>query len=248
MLRFGLQALRSATGLARGRFQGERARALFAGCAAHSVLPLERSLTAALGLVFCLAGHVEEWPVAEGGSASITRALASLLASLGGRIETGRFVRTLADLPRARVVLFDTSPAQLAAIAEPALPARYVRRLRRYRYGPGVFKIDWALDGPIPWTDPAVLEASTVHLGGTLDEIAAAEGAVWRGEHPERPFVLLVQQSQFDRDARAGRQAHRVRLLPRARGIDRRPHGGHRAPGRALRPGLSRPHPRAPRR
>ena len=101
------------------------------------------------------------------------------------------------------MVLFDTSPAQLAAIAEPALPAGYVRRLRRYRYGPGVFKIDWALDGPIPWTDPAVLEASTVHVGGTLDEIAAAEAAVWRGEHPERPFVMLVQQSQFDRDARA---------------------------------------------
>jgi phytoene dehydrogenase-like protein len=97
------------------------------------------------------------------------------------------------------VVLFDTSPAQLAAIAEPALPAGYLRRLRRYRYGPGVFKIDWALDGPIPWTDPAILEASTVHLGGTLDEIAAAEAAVWRGEHPERPFIMLIQQSQFDR-------------------------------------------------
>jgi phytoene dehydrogenase-like protein len=199
MLRFGLQAVRSATGLARGRFRGERARALFAGCAAHSILPLERSLTAAVGLVFCMTGHVEAWPVAEGGSAAIARALASLLVSLGGRIETGRFVGTLADLPRARVVLFDTSPAQLAAIAEPALPAGYVRRLRRYRYGPGVFKIDWALNGPIPWTDPAVLEASTVHVGGTLDEIAAAEAAVWRGEHPERPFVMLVQQSQFDR-------------------------------------------------
>ena len=199
MLRFGLKGLRSATGLARSRFRGERARALFAGCAAHSVLPLERNLTAALGLVFCLTGHVEAWPVAEGGSASIARALGSLLGSLGGRIETGRFVGSLADLPRARVVLFDTSPAQLAAIAGPALPAAYVRRLRRYRYGPGVFKIDWALDGPIPWTDPAILEASTVHLGGTLDEIAAAEAAVWRGEHPERPFVMLVQQSQFDR-------------------------------------------------
>ncbi len=199
MLRFGLQAIRSATSLARGRFRGERARALFAGCAAHSILPLERRLTAAVGLVFCMTAHVEAWPVAEGGSASISRALASLLVSLGGRIETGRFVRSLADLPRARVVLFDTSPAQLAAIAGPALPAGYIRRLRRYRYGPGVFKIDWALDGPIPWTDPAILEASTVHVGGTLDEIAAAEAAVWRGEHPERPFVMVVQQSQFDR-------------------------------------------------
>jgi phytoene dehydrogenase-like protein len=204
MLRFGLSAIRSATGLARGRFRGERARALFAGCAAHSVLPLERSLTAAVGLIFCLTGHVEEWPVAEGGSASIARALASLLRSLGGRIETGRFVRTLADLPPARVVLFDTSPAQLAAIAEPALPAGYVRRLRRYRYGPGAFKIDWALDGPIPWTDPDVLQASTVHVGGTLDEIAVAEAAVWRGEHPDRPFVMLIQQSQFDRTRAPG--------------------------------------------
>jgi phytoene dehydrogenase-like protein len=199
MLRFGLKAIRSAAGLARGRFRDERARALFAGCAAHSILPLERSLTAALGLVFCFAAHVEDWPVAEGGSAAIANALAGLLASLGGRVETARPVRSLADLPPARAYLFDTSPAQLAGIAGPVLPASYVRRLRRYRYGPGVFKVDWALDGPIPWRDPAVLDASTVHLGGTLDEIASAERAVWQGEHPERPFVLVCQQSQFDR-------------------------------------------------
>jgi len=108
-------------------------------------------------------------------------------------------VRRFDDLPEARVYLFDTSPAQLATIAESRLPADYVERLRRFRYGPGVFKIDWALDGPIPWTDPAVLTAATVHLGGTLDEVAASERAVWRGEHAEEPFVLLVQQSQFDR-------------------------------------------------
>jgi phytoene dehydrogenase-like protein len=199
MLRFGLRALRSAAALARGRFRDERARALFAGCAAHSILPLERPVTAALGLVFCFSAHVEDWPVAEGGSAAIARALAGLLASLGGRVETARWVRSLADLPPARAYLFDTSPAQLAGIAEPVLPPSYVRRLRRYRYGPGVFKVDWALDGPIPWRDPAVLDASTVHLGGTLDEIASAERAVWRGETPERPFVLVCQQSQFDR-------------------------------------------------
>ncbi len=128
-------------------------------------------------------------------------------------------VRSLADLPPARVVLFDTSPAQLADIGAPILPAGYVRRLRRYRYGPGVFKLDWALDGPIPWRDPRCLEASTVHLGGTLDEIAAGEAAVWRGEHPERPFVLVVQQSQFDRLAGARRQAHGLCLLPRSSGI-----------------------------
>jgi phytoene dehydrogenase-like protein len=162
------------------------------------VRPLDRPLTAALGLVFCLTGHLGEWPVAEGGSEAIPRALVSLLSSLGGRVETGRWIRSLADLPPARVYLFDTSPARLAALAGAVLPARYVRRLRRYRYGPGVFKVDWALDGPIPWQDPAVLDAATVHVGGTLDEIAAAEAAVWRGEHPERPFVLLCQQSQLD--------------------------------------------------
>jgi phytoene dehydrogenase-like protein len=199
MLRFGLKALRSAAGLARGRFTQARARALFAGCAAHSVLPLERRLTAAVGLVFCLTAHIEDWPVAEGGSAAITRALASVLKSHGGRIETGRWVRTMADLPASKVVLFDTSPTQLATIAGSELPAGYVRRLGRYRYGPGVFKIDWALDGPIPWSDPHVIDASTVHLGGTLDEIAAAEAAVWHGEHPDRPFVLVIQQSQLDR-------------------------------------------------
>jgi phytoene dehydrogenase-like protein len=136
--------------------------------------------------------------VAAGGSQAITGALASLLRSLGGRIQTDAPVRSLADLPPARLYLFDTSPDQLAGIAGPVLPARYRRRLGRYVYGPGAFKLDWALDGPIPWTDPRCLEASTVHIGGTFEEVAAAEAAVWKGEHPERPFVLLCQQSQFD--------------------------------------------------
>jgi phytoene dehydrogenase-like protein len=198
MARFGLPGLLPATTALRLRFRGARARAVLAGCAAHSILPLERPLTAAVGMIFALAAHVESWPVAAGGSRSIAEALASYFRQLGGRIETGRFVRRLADLPPARVVLFDTSPAQLADVCESLLPPRYVRRLRRYRYGPGAFKLDWALDGPIPWRDPRCLEASTVHVGGTLEEIAAAESAVWRGEHPERPFVLVVQQSQFD--------------------------------------------------
>jgi len=198
LARFGLPGLLPAAGSFRARFRGDRARALLAGLAAHSILPLERPLTAAVAMIFALTAHVAEWPVAAGGSRAIGEALASYLRTLGGRIETGRYVRSLADLPPARVVLFDTSPAQLADIGESTLPASYVRRLRRYRYGPGAFKVDWALDGPIPWRDPRCLEASTVHLGGTLDEIAAAEAAVWRGEHPERPFVLVVQQSQFD--------------------------------------------------
>jgi len=206
MLRFGLRAIRSAAGLAR-RFDGDRARALLAGCAAHSILPLERTVSGAIGLLFLVAGHVEDWPVAAGGSGAIARALASLLAAHGGRIETGRPVRTLADLPAARVFLFDTSPAQLADIAGAALPARYLGRLRRYRYGPGVFKLDWALDGSIPWRDPRCLDASTVHVGGTFAEIAAAEAAVWRGEHPERPFVMVCQQSEIDpARAPAGKQ------------------------------------------
>jgi len=198
MARFGLRGLLPATTFFRSRFKGERARALLAGCAAHSILPLDKPLTAAVGMIFAFTGHVVDWPIAAGGSRAIADALASYLRALGGHIETGRWVRSLADLPPARVVLFDTSPAQLADVGEPVLPAGYVSRLQRFRYGPGIFKLDWALDGPIPWRDARCLEASTVHLGGTLEEIAAGEAAVWRGEHPERPFVLLVQQSQFD--------------------------------------------------
>lgn len=199
MLRFGLRAFRSATGLANGVFDGARAKALFAGCAAHSILPLERKLTAALGLMFSVTGHVEEWPVAAGGSQSIAKALAGLLEERGGRIETGRMVESLDDLPPARLYLFDTNPATLARVAGPVLSGRYVRALERYRYGPGAFKVDYALDGQIPWKDPRVADACTVHLGGTMEEVAAAEAAVWRGEHPERPYVLLVQQSHFDK-------------------------------------------------
>jgi phytoene dehydrogenase-like protein len=198
MLRFGLRALFPADLLARLCFRGERARALFAGCAAHSILPLSQPLTAALGVIFAVAAHVEEWPVAAGGSEAITRALAGHLATLGGKIETGRRVERLADLPETRVVLFDTSPDQLARIAGDALPAGYRRRLLRYRYGPGVFKLDWALDGPIPWHDPRCREASTVHVGGTLEEIAASERDMYRGRHAERPYLIVCQQSEID--------------------------------------------------
>ena len=197
-VRFGLKAMCPATTFAKWRFQQSRARALFAGCAGHSVLPLDNMFTAALGLIFSIAGHVESWPVAAGGSQAISRALGSLLRGLGGEIRTSVRVTSAAELPAARVYLFDTSPDQLASIAEPALPGAYLRRLGRYRYGPGAFKLDWALDGPIPWRDSNCLEASTVHLGGTLNEIAAGEAAMFRGKHPERPYVLLCQQSQLD--------------------------------------------------
>lgn len=197
MLRFGLLGIRSAESLSK-RFQSERARALFAGCAAHSVLPLSSPMTAALGLMFLITAHIETWPVASGGSQSIANALAAHLQSLGGEIRTGSHVRTLSDLPPAKAYLFDTSPRQLVQIASSALPAGYVSRLREYRYGPGTFKVDFALDGPIPWKDERCLEASTVHVGGTLDEINAAETLAHRGEHAERPFVLMVQQSDLD--------------------------------------------------
>lgn len=196
--RFGIRAAWPATTLARTLFGGEHARALFAGCAAHSILPLSNLMTAAIGTVFALTGHIKDWPVVRGGSSAIANALAGHLLSLGGTIRTGVRVTSPAELPDARVYLFDTDPQQLARIGDGVLPTGYKRRLGRYHYGPGVFKIDWALDGPIPWADPRCLEASTVHLGGTLDEIAASEAAVWRGVHTKRPFVLLVQQSQFD--------------------------------------------------
>ncbi len=196
--RFGIHALLPTTVLGRLLFREQRARALLAGCAAHSALPLTRPVSAAAGMVFLMTAHIATWPVARGGSSAISTALAGYLESLGGRIEAGREVRSLADLPPARVTLFDTSPRQVADIAGSRLPSGYTGRLRRYRYGPGVFKIDWALDGPIPWRDPACLGASTVHVGGTLDEIAAAEAAVWRGEHADRPFVIVVQASLFD--------------------------------------------------
>lgn len=198
MLRFGLRAIFSANRLARLSFRGERARALFAGCAGHSILPLSQPLSAALGMIFCLTGHVEDWPVARGGSHAITRALASYLESLGGTVKTGQRVRRLEELPASRAVVFDTSPNQLSTVAGDELPAAYRRRIERYRYGPGVFKLDWALDGPIPWRDPRCLEASTVHVGGTLEEIAASERDMFRGRHSARPFLILCQQSDFD--------------------------------------------------
>jgi phytoene dehydrogenase-like protein len=198
MLRFALRGAFSANRLARLCFRGERARALLAGCAAHSLLPLTHPLSAAIGVLFAITAHVEEWPVAKGGSSAITRALVSHLRSLGGGVETGRRVEALRELPDVRIVIFDTSPDQLARIAGEELPAGYRRRLARYRYGPGVFKLDWALDGPIPWRDPACREASTVHVGGSLEELCASERDMYRGRPSERPFVMLCQQSEVD--------------------------------------------------
>ena len=200
MAKFGSHAIRSAGGLAQALFRNEAAQAMFAGMAAHSVLPLDRMLTAAVGLMFCVTVHHGGWPLARGGSQQIANAMASYLRSLGGQIETGRRVNRLADLPPARAVLFDVAPRQLSEIVGESLPSSYRRKLERFRHGPGVFKIDWALDGPIPWRADPCKRAGTVHVGGTLEEISAAEEAPWRGKHAERPLVLVAQQSLFDPD------------------------------------------------
>ena len=205
--RFGLTAIRSARRVAESRFRTDPARALFAGGAAHSFLPLERAASTSFALVLLTLIHVSGWPFPRGGSQAIADALADRLRSLGGEIETGREVGTLAELPSRRLVLCDVTPRQLLALAGDVLPARYRRRLARWRYGPGVFKADFALDGPIPWRAPEVTEAGTVHLGGTLAEIAASEREVWQGRHPERPFVLLAQPTLFD-DTRAPAGKH----------------------------------------
>jgi phytoene dehydrogenase-like protein len=198
VLRFGWRAVRSAHRLAERWFSGERARGYFAGLAAHALMPLERLPTAAFGLLLGILGHVVGWPFPRGGAQRITDALASYFRTLGGEVVTGRPITSLDELPPARAVLLDVTPRQLLAIAGKQLPAAYRRRLERYRYGPAAFKIDWALDGPIPWQTPVCTRAATVHVGGTLAEIAAAERAAWQGEHSGRPFVLVAQQSLFD--------------------------------------------------
>jgi len=196
--RFGLQALRSASGLARKVFGEERTRAVLAGMAAHSILPLEKPLTAAFAMILTITAHTAGWPIAHGGSQAIADALASHLRRLGGEIVTDTRVNLLDELPAARIILCDVTPRQLASLAGDRLPPRFRRKLEDFRYGPGVYKIDWALDGPIPWTAKECAQAATLHLGGNFDEIAASERAVWSGRHAERPFVLLSQPSLFD--------------------------------------------------
>jgi phytoene dehydrogenase-like protein len=196
--RFALSALRSADGLARSAFTTERARALFGGCAAHSMVPLTWKGTAAFGLVLAVAGHRFGWPFPRGGAQKITDALAAYLRSLGGETEAGAPVRSLADLPPARALFCDLTPSGFLRLAGGRLPPDYRRRLERFQYGPGAFKVDYALDGPVPWKAEECARAGTVHLGGTLTELVASEQAPWRGEHAERPFVLLAQHTLFD--------------------------------------------------
>lgn len=207
--RFGLQAMRSVRSTAQSRFEGEGARALFAGVGAHSMLPLHRRFTAAVALFLCMSGHTVGWPFARGGAQSISDALASYLETIGGEISTNWTVESIDDLPQSRVVLCDVTPSQLIEIAGRRLQGRYRRRLQAYRYGVGVFKVDYALDGPVPWRSTSVGLAGTIHVGGTMEEIAKAESDIWAGKHPEKPFVLVAQPSLFD-DSRAPPSKHTI--------------------------------------
>lgn len=203
--RFAFDALRSATTVAR-KLNECQAQAVFLGAAAHAVLPLDQPGSAGFGLALLALAHGYGWPIPRGGSQAIADALAERLRSLGGEIETGHAVRSLSELPKSRVVLCDVTPRQLLGLAGDRLPPREQRRLRRWRYGPGVFKLDYALDAPIPWLAPEVADAGTVHIGSAA-EIVESERAVWEARHPQRPFVLLAQQSLFD-DTRAPAGKH----------------------------------------
>jgi len=197
LARFGVKALLPVTALAK-RFDGREARGLLAGMAAHAIQPLENWATSSFAIVLMVLGHVRGWPVAKGGARRIGEALASYFVALGGKIETGVYVRSLSELPSSRALLLDMTPRQLLQLGGQRWSSLYERQLRRYRYGMGVFKMDWALDGPVPWADERCRDAGTVHLGGTMEEIAASEAMTAAGGHPERPFVLLTQPSVVD--------------------------------------------------
>ncbi|WP_449439438.1 phytoene desaturase family protein [Pedobacter steynii] len=197
MAKFGLNALTSATFLAK-RFKTKEAKGLWAGMAAHSIQPLSNLTTSAIGLVLMAAAHLKGWPIPVGGSKEIANALSSYFIALGGKIETGRFIKSLDELPSSRTVLFDVTPKQLLQIAGHKFSNIYKWQLERYRYGMGVFKVDWALDEAIPFTAQHARRAGTVHIGNTLEEITLSEKLSWQGKHADKPFVLLAQQSLFD--------------------------------------------------
>jgi phytoene dehydrogenase-like protein len=198
LARYGASGALPASVLARAAFRTEPARALLAGLAGHAVLPLHSLTTAGYATFMAALAHRVGWPVVAGGSENLAIALRDRLIALGAEIKTATLVRDLDELPRARSVLLDLTPRQVLALLGDRLPARYARRLARFRYGPGVFKLDWALAGPVPWRDPRVGAAATVHLGGTFAEIAASERDVSRGRHPDRPYVILVQPTVAD--------------------------------------------------
>ena len=225
MAKFGLNALTSASFLAK-RFKTKAAKGLWAGMAAHSIQPLSNLTTSAIGLVLMAAAHLKGWPIPAGGSKEIANALSSYFISIGGRIETGRFIKSLDELPSSKTVFFDVTPKQLLQIAGHKFSSIYKWQLERYRYGMGVFKVDWALDGPIPFTAPEARQAGTVHIGNTIEEITLSEKLSWQGKHAEKPFVLLAQQSLFDSIEGTRRKTYRMGLLPCAQWICKRHDGG----------------------
>jgi phytoene dehydrogenase-like protein len=198
LARFGLPGLSPASVMARG-LRTDEARALLAGLAAHAIAPFSKPLTGAVAQMFAVSAHAWGWPLVRGGSQRLAEAMAGIVVDGGGVIETGRWVHALGDLPRARVVLLDVMPPAAMHILGHRMDRSAARRMRQWSNGPGVFKVDWALDGPIPWADGASRSSGTVHVGGTYEEIASAEAAVHAGDHPERPFVIVTQQSLFDR-------------------------------------------------
>lgn len=198
MARFGINALLPAHMLAKLRFRGERARALFAGMASHAIMPLDDVTTAAFGMMLALTAHASGWVFAQGGAQRLADALASYFRSLGGEIVTDHMVVSLKELPPSRAIFLDVTPRQIVAMAGDMLPPRYRQKLIGYRYGSGVYKMDFALSAPIPWRSTRTAQAATVHIGGTLEEFVESEREVGHGQHPERPFVLLTQPTLFD--------------------------------------------------
>lgn len=207
MAGFGLKGLPSATWTFGRRFDSEEPKALLGGAAAHAMLPLDKPPTAAVGLLLPLLAHAVGWPVIGGGSERLTEAMLAYLVELGGEVRSDQPVTRLAQLPSSKAVLFDIAPRQVVEIAGDHLPSRYGKKLQRFRHGPGVFKMDWALDGPVPWADPDCGRAGTVHVGGTLAEMVESERAPWENKVPERPYVLVGQQSACD-PARAPEGKH----------------------------------------
>ena len=258
MARFGMDALQPARLLAERLFRNEPARALFAGMAGHAVLPLEYPTSAAVALVLGAASHAVGWPVAAGGAQAISDALAACLRAQGGTIHTGTRIRSLAEVGPADLILCDLTPTGLLAIAaDDDLTPSFANLLRRFRRGPGMFKIDWALRSPIPWANPAARRAGSVHVGGTLAEIAASERSMWDADAttwpgPDKPYLILVQPSIADpsrapADLTTGQAGHTAwAYCPRPERLARRRYRRHRAAGRAFRPWLLRSHPCPP--
>jgi phytoene dehydrogenase-like protein len=198
MARFGFAAMRSASDFVNSKFKTDRAKALFCSCSAHSVVSLDKIATASFGISLAMVAHLVGWPIVKGGSQRIIDCLEKYFRSLGGEIQAGTKVESLNSLPASKVILMALTPRQVATIAADQLPQKFRDRLLKFRYGPGIFKIDWALDGPIPWRDPVCSQSATLHLGSTFDEILQSESNAWNGKISAKPFVILAQPSLFD--------------------------------------------------